>query len=301
MALINCPECGKEISDKAERCPGCGKDLKELLRVNADKPSALCEECGAEISEGSSTCPNCGCPVPSSSSDVAPQKVEITGVNLPKAKKSTKKVIIAIAIVLALAVIGTITGIQIHNKKLAEQAKLVEQAQLEKEEYEASLVTYQGNLTLASYSMLLGAAKAEECCSLIHDVWYNTIFEVDSKSTNYYTKQVVNGKWYNTLYNEDFNTSLERLFDDSDFQDKLSTIKENQDEVSKLMKALINPPEEYKEAYETLRKCYDAYLDFTNLALSPSGNLTTYTSKINDADSTFLNCYNALSLYIIDK
>ncbi|WP_417039619.1 zinc-ribbon domain-containing protein, partial [Clostridium porci] len=24
MSLIKCPECGKEISDKAEKCPGCG-------------------------------------------------------------------------------------------------------------------------------------------------------------------------------------------------------------------------------------------------------------------------------------
>ena len=24
MALIKCPECGKEISDKASSCPSCG-------------------------------------------------------------------------------------------------------------------------------------------------------------------------------------------------------------------------------------------------------------------------------------
>lgn len=24
MALINCPECGREVSDKAPTCPGCG-------------------------------------------------------------------------------------------------------------------------------------------------------------------------------------------------------------------------------------------------------------------------------------
>ena len=24
MALFNCPECGKQISDKAEKCPYCG-------------------------------------------------------------------------------------------------------------------------------------------------------------------------------------------------------------------------------------------------------------------------------------
>lgn len=29
MAMINCPECGKEISDKAASCPNCGYVLNE--------------------------------------------------------------------------------------------------------------------------------------------------------------------------------------------------------------------------------------------------------------------------------
>ena len=29
MALIKCPECGKEISDKAENCPDCGYPLTQ--------------------------------------------------------------------------------------------------------------------------------------------------------------------------------------------------------------------------------------------------------------------------------
>ena len=28
MALIKCPECGKEISDAAESCPNCGYPIK---------------------------------------------------------------------------------------------------------------------------------------------------------------------------------------------------------------------------------------------------------------------------------
>ena len=28
MALINCPECGNSISDKAEKCPHCGVPAK---------------------------------------------------------------------------------------------------------------------------------------------------------------------------------------------------------------------------------------------------------------------------------
>ena len=29
MALIDCPSCGKEISDKAKVCPQCGKVLHD--------------------------------------------------------------------------------------------------------------------------------------------------------------------------------------------------------------------------------------------------------------------------------
>ena len=37
MALINCPECGKEISDKAELCPNCGCTLKIVIEENKQK------------------------------------------------------------------------------------------------------------------------------------------------------------------------------------------------------------------------------------------------------------------------
>lgn len=57
MALVNCPKCGKMVSDQAKQCPHCGADLTK-------KPPFLCKECGAKIPEGASACPNCGWPVP---------------------------------------------------------------------------------------------------------------------------------------------------------------------------------------------------------------------------------------------
>lgn len=30
MALIKCPECGKEISDKAVSCPNCGNPIAQV-------------------------------------------------------------------------------------------------------------------------------------------------------------------------------------------------------------------------------------------------------------------------------
>ena len=38
MALIKCPECGKEISDKANKCPNCGcptkNKKKKIIKYN---------------------------------------------------------------------------------------------------------------------------------------------------------------------------------------------------------------------------------------------------------------------------
>lgn len=33
MALIKCPECGKEISDKAKSCPGCGCPISSSTKI----------------------------------------------------------------------------------------------------------------------------------------------------------------------------------------------------------------------------------------------------------------------------
>ena len=33
MALIKCPECGKEISDKASNCPNCGCPIEQKSKI----------------------------------------------------------------------------------------------------------------------------------------------------------------------------------------------------------------------------------------------------------------------------
>lgn len=36
MALIECKECGKQMSDKAECCPNCGCPIEEMLNFDTD-------------------------------------------------------------------------------------------------------------------------------------------------------------------------------------------------------------------------------------------------------------------------
>ena len=42
MALINCPECGKEISDKATNCPHCGYPISEPSIPASEPQKVLC-------------------------------------------------------------------------------------------------------------------------------------------------------------------------------------------------------------------------------------------------------------------
>lgn len=44
MALIRCPECGREVSDKASKCPQCGFPIRESVDENSEKQETLSTE-----------------------------------------------------------------------------------------------------------------------------------------------------------------------------------------------------------------------------------------------------------------
>ena len=49
MALIKCPECGKEVSDKAEVCMNCGLSIKQYMiekEYNENAKLYYCPKCG---------------------------------------------------------------------------------------------------------------------------------------------------------------------------------------------------------------------------------------------------------------
>ena len=51
MALIKCPECGKEISEKASFCPGCGCPSSEWKNTEVDDKEDLLIQVSDEILE----------------------------------------------------------------------------------------------------------------------------------------------------------------------------------------------------------------------------------------------------------
>lgn len=60
MALVNCPECNKEISDKASSCPNCGFPLEKEVNKNINYSGMnICPKCGKTYLH-KETCPDCG-------------------------------------------------------------------------------------------------------------------------------------------------------------------------------------------------------------------------------------------------
>lgn len=110
MAMIICPECGQEISDKSKRCIHCGKVLVEEII-----PKKFCSECGKEVDVSVTECPYCGCPLDEDEKEIKHQK-----------NKKIKKIIILAALVAVVVVIGAVV-INIMKSSLNEDEQLAYQ------------------------------------------------------------------------------------------------------------------------------------------------------------------------------
>jgi uncharacterized OB-fold protein len=271
MALINCPNCGRSVSDKASVCPGCG-NMFPHQEIELPKALITCEECGTEYEQGVDICPNCGCPAPKPELQENSQKVEVTSETITQtSKKKLKKAAIYITVVVVFAVILGVGIAQTSKHKAAE--------------------TYLENMNTVSYMMIIEAAHAEDVGNLIKNVWYNAIYEKRDSKTDSYTRP--GGYW---VY--DFNEALDNLFSDSIFMEDVSKIKDNQEKVNVLMKELTNPPDEYEDAYSALIDFHDAYINLTNLATNPTGSLKDFSTNFNDAVRETVNAYEKMNLYL---
>jgi hypothetical protein len=75
MPIVQCPECGKEISTLAKMCPHCGCPQEFILEAQVKSATketksyaticnqeVYCPECGESLGTTIKECSNCGCP-----------------------------------------------------------------------------------------------------------------------------------------------------------------------------------------------------------------------------------------------
>lgn len=105
MAMIKCPECGQEISDKAKKCIHCGTVLVE-------EKTKICSECGKEVPIDVMECSYCGYPFEEQNIEEVSPIVNDRVVT--KQKTNILKIIVPIAVVVVVLTIG----ILIYNVKV---------------------------------------------------------------------------------------------------------------------------------------------------------------------------------------
>lgn len=106
MAMIECPKCGRKISEKAKICPGCNSSMDKIL--------IICPDCNQQVRKDAEFCPNCGYPI-SKQSEINENLIPISQKNeyevndfkvRTKSKKLSKKkkIFICTSIILIVAI-----------------------------------------------------------------------------------------------------------------------------------------------------------------------------------------------------
>lgn len=224
MALIQCPECGKEISDKAKKCVHCGKIF--VVEDVADI-KIKCNECGVILSETDEVCPNCGYTVENIKTKNETNK---SGVNVQQSKISnlkikmkTNKAIYYVSIVILICVVGGI-GYNLFS------------GGSEKSAYNK----YIKNLEDVQNLMFDGVVEAGALNALTLKVWENAIYEKNDDETDKYTWNTAISHWRGC------EASIRKLYEDPSTVTTVSDIKENQSSVKELIKDLEPPPSRFE-------------------------------------------------------
>ena len=94
------------------------------------------------------------------------------------------------------------------------------------------------------------------------------------------------------------NNTLNNLLLNTDYNTKVSLIKNNQNEVNNLMKKINNPLDIFEDEMDVLEDYYDEYLEFSNLVINPRVNSVMFNRNFDEEYNDVMSEYNKLMRYI---
>lgn len=155
MAIIICPECGRQISDKAPTCPQCGVEIAGKI--------SICNNCGNAFFTADGHCTKCGRanktqPVPApqpARQPVAQHSQQNSEEQNTQKPKSKSRATIMISFLIALAICGGMLYFYVNGQNERE----------EQEMYEKALIS-NDPMTLETYLSLFADAPQEHLDSI---------------------------------------------------------------------------------------------------------------------------------------
>lgn len=234
-----------------------------------------CSRCGTE--SDTRFCPNCGMPMEQDFSMAGSVPVQENyavqeTVALQK-KKSRRKLVIGL---IAGFVSILIITFGVYYGYVSEQAS-------QEEEYISNLFEYTTEVST-------GLSDAETQCNLVVAVWNDAIW---GDVTQEDTKKYVTGA-------KDFDAALDNLYADEDISKKVSSLYDNQEEVSSLIRKLKNPPEGYEDCYDAAVTLYKKYASFISMAMNPTGSYNSYSDDFSKLDKETADEFNQFIILLPD-
>ena len=269
MALINCENCGKQISDKAKNCPHCG---------NAVLQPYSCAECGTIISSNEEVCPNCGFPISDNNTE---PKLETSDKSNDDVSGLSKSRFRPIYIILIVVIAGLLLAVGLNYYKQQAEAARIE-AELVRIAAEEALIkeTYAKNMDNAVRAIASGYMDASEITQAVTTVWAHAQFQQPNDFTDKYTRP--NGSYVAV------HEALNNLYSDPSIDETVSSLINAYVLSFDYMQSLVNPPEEFEDAYAALLSLYDVFNEKYELASTyPTGEILDYQKKDIDLSEEF--------------
>ncbi len=177
MGIINCSECGNQISDKAKKCIYCGKVFEDIM---TETNEMICKECGSPIPESSKECPSCGCPV-----------------SLKSKFKLAKKAIIILSSVIGVILIAFVgariyhsTPVQNHIAEIEQDRAALEASEAAFEEAKEAEKNNDYEIAIKKYKAIIkedkSYKKAQDKITELQDTYKNQLL---SEAENYAQNQ----------------------------------------------------------------------------------------------------------------
>jgi len=259
MALIKCPECGKEISSLAPSCPNCGYPMDTRT-------------------------------VYATPEDAKPMDGEIPSANTPRAASGKKKgVILAVVGVIFACVVGL--GAYRHYNVIR-QERIAESERLAQIERSKELNEFSEKMHLFGYLANIGAEDSNRILDKVLHIWRNSIYKKESDSTDNYTKDE------SGIFYDDFNIALYMYYSSAYYEATERGLKTLISEVSDLYAELNTVPEEYSECKQEIKDLYAAFTTVTNFALNTEGSYTVASETASNNKQAFEQQYTSFELEV---
>ncbi|MGD8189065.1 zinc-ribbon domain-containing protein [Brevibacillus ginsengisoli] len=241
----------------------------------------ICRNCGNSLPDDSQFCNKCGCQIETDNEvnesqnkflndmSISNQKI-LSDAETEKPKRNMKKLIVMCSILIVILICSG--GVWYYQYTQTQETLKLEEA---KQKYASDLKAVVSRIMDIS-------ARAEDVNNKYSDVWS----EVIDRGVI-----TIGG---NLAF--DFNKAIQ--LQQEEFSNKIKYITSNKELIAKELNKLNHPPNEYKIAYDITVELFGVFTEFTSLAESPKGSLTSFNQTTDKLSSEISKKYQEFKVRI---